>query len=201
MLVEQNLTVLVCEKWPQFRSFDDSIEAVDQISLQFLTAFPLPDQIDDMLEQPLTISLSEHRRPSLALLAVLQVVGIQREKLEIYPCCHFLVFQREGVGIDIEYGLCEKDPFIQCVEVAQVVGDLDVEGRIECLEGLVEQLCSLFVEVLKDLSHYALQLREVVAHKLFKNNTVFASGVLVRLGNLPHEVDRCHDAALNVTVQ
>ena len=151
-----------------------------------------------MLEQSLTISLSEHRRPSLQLLAVLQVVGIQREKLEIYPRGHFLVFQGEGVGIDIEYGFCEKDPFIKCVEVAQVVGDLDMKGRVKCLEGFVEQLCCLFVEVLEDPCHYALQLREVVGDKLFKNDAIFASGVLIGLGDLPHEVDRRHDAALDV---
>ena len=84
MFVEQYLAVLIGEEGSQFWSFYDGKEAVDQISLQIFTSLSLPDQIDHVLEQSLTVSFSENGSPSLELLAVLRVIGIEGEQLEVY---------------------------------------------------------------------------------------------------------------------
>ena len=84
MFVEKYLAVLIGEEGSQFWPFYDGKEAVDQICLRIFTALSLSDQIDHMLEQPLTVSLSENGSPPLELLAVLRVIGVEGEQLEVY---------------------------------------------------------------------------------------------------------------------
>lgn len=61
-----------------------------------------------MLENPLTVTTTELRSPPFVLvLAVLGIVGVEHEDLQVDPHCYLLVLYGDWVGRDAEDGLEE----------------------------------------------------------------------------------------------
>lgn len=202
VLIEQHLAVPAGEEHPQVLLLDHLVEAVEQRAHDLGVALALPDQVHHVLEEPLAVAAAELSGPPRELLAVLAVVGVEREEFEVDAGCDLLVLEGEGVAGHVEDGLREGDPAVEVVEVAQVGGDLDVEGGVESLEGLVEEVASLLVEVEEDLGDDLLEAREVLADDLVEVLALVGlREVLVGLGDLAEEVDGCDDVGVEVLVE
>jgi hypothetical protein len=177
------------------------VEAVDEIAEDVLVALALADEVDYVLEDARTVLDTELASPSRVLLAVLAVVGVEDEELEIYPGSHLLVLEGDGIAGNVEYGLKEEHPAVEVVEVAKIVGNLDVEGRVEHLEGFEEEFTRLLVIVLEDLLHDVLYPWKILYDELLEIHPLLPRGdVLICLSDLSEEINRGNHATAEIVI-